>query len=545
MDDYFDLGTYSRPVTTASSDAQVWFDRGLVWLFAYNHEEAATCFQNALDVDPSTAMAGWGIAYALGPNYNRPWEIFSEDDKIDALSRAHAALAKAMDALDNVSPTERALITALAERYPENAETEDFAPWNDAFADAMRRVYAAHPGDLDVAFVFAEALMNRTPWALWDLPGGIPAEGASTEEARDVLEAAFANDPAAWDHPGLLHMYIHLMEMSPFPELALRHGDRLSGMVPGAGHLVHMATHIDVLTGDYQAVVERNLRAAKVDEAYKDHAGGENFYTLYRLHNLHFAAYGAMFLAQPEPAIQAAKALETELPEPVVRVYPEVFEAFLSNMPHILVRFGRWQEVLDLPIPEDRDLYAYTHATILYARAVALANLGRHDEAQTARAAFLEAEQSIPEERMMFNNSCRDVLKVARAMMEGEIAFKSSDKAAGLKHLRDAVAIDDALAYEEPWVWMQPTRHALGALLMEVGEYAEAETVYRADLGLDDTLSRPCQHPRNVWSLHGLHECLTRRGETAEARLIKLDLDRALARADIPIKASCFCRSGA
>ena len=536
----FDLGTYSRPASR-NAEAQAWCDRGMVWLFGYNHEESVACFEKALVTDPACALAHWGIAYAMGPNYNKPWEVFSPDEKAPALARAHQALQAGLS-LKNATELERALLSALAERYPTDWQIEDYQPFNDGFAAAMRPVYEAHSDDLDVAFVFAEALMNRTPWRLWDFWRGVENPEASTPEARAVLERAFER-PDGWDHPGLLHMYIHLMEMSPFPEKALRHGDRLTGLVPDAGHLVHMATHIDVLCGDYHSVLSRNLAAARVDDRFKDYAGGTNFYALYRIHNLHFAIYGAMFLGQPSAALDAARRLRIEVPDEVVRVYPDLFETFVASRPHVLIRFGMWAEILEEPIPEDLELYAVTHALILYARAVALANLGRAEEARIEGDRFHAAHAAIPEERMLFQNKARDVLDVAGAMMEGEITFKAGLRAEGLGHLRRAVALDDGLNYEEPWAWPQPSRHALGALLMEAGEYAEAEAVYRADLGLDGKLPRPSQNPRNVWALHGLDECLARRNEIVERPHVRALLDQALARAEIPVRASCLCRA--
>ncbi len=543
MSDYFDLGAYSRPVS-ARPEAQIWFDRGLVWLFAYNHEEAIVCFEKTLDADPACALAHWGIAYAIGPNYNKPWEVFSPEEKAPTLDRAHAEI-EAGRAIENVSALERMLLEAIVLRYPADPDIEDYQPFNDAFAEAMRPVYTSHPKDLDVTFVYVEALMNRTPWRLWDFRNGIPNPDASTMDAIHVLENAFDTTPGAWDHPGLLHMYIHLMEMSPHPERALRQGDRLTTLVPEAGHLVHMASHIDVLCGDYQNVLARNLKAAEVDDRFKAYAGPANFYALYRIHNLHFALYGAMFLGQKAAALDAAERLQREVPDEVVRVYPDLFETFVAAKPHVFIRFGMWSDVLALNLPEDKVLYTTTNALILYARAVALANLGRHDDAQEAGKAFDTAFDVVPEERMLFNNSARDVLAVASQMMRGEIAFKAGRRDEGLVHLRAAVALDDGLMYEEPWAWPQPTRHALGALLMDAGRFEEAEAVYRADLGLDPKLPRPSHNPRNVWALHGLHECLQRRGERLEAPHVKALLDQAVSRADVPIRASCLCRSTA
>ena len=539
MDGYFDLGTWSRPVS-GTAEAQTWFDRGLVWLFGFNHEEAIACFERALAADPDLPLAHWGIAHALGPNYNKPWEVFPFDEKVSALAGAGAALDAGL-ALD-CSPLERALLLAMRARYPADPTVEDVQPFADAFAAAMRRVHADHPDDLDVAFVTAEALMSRTPWQLWDTRRGVPNAEASTDEARAILEDAFATRADAWDHPGLLHMYIHLMEMSPFPEKALRHGDRLTGLVPGSGHLVHMATHIDVLCGDYENVLSRNLAAAEVDEIYKQAVGPTNFYALYRIHNLHFALYGAMFLGNRAAAMDAAHRLLAEVPEEVVRVYPDLFEVFVAALPHVCIRFGLWDEMLEIPLPGDAELYCTTTALIHYGRAVAFANLGRAGEAEAAARAFETAYAAVPDDRLLFQNRSRDVLDVARAMMEGEIAFKAGRQEEGLVHLARAVELDDGLLYEEPWAWPQPTRHALGALLMEAGKYDRAEAVYRADLGLDPGLPRPQQHPRNVWALHGLHECLERRGETVERVHIRQALDQALARADVPIRASCLCR---
>lgn len=543
MSDYFDLGGYSRPVTSVPV-AQTWFDRGLVWLFAYNHEEAIVCFEKAIEADPECALAHWGIAYGIGPNYNKAWEVFTPEEKAPALDRAHAAL-KAGLALEDAKPLERELLEALASRYPTDPEIEDYQPFNDGFAEAMRPVYEAYPDDLDVACIFAEALMNRTPWQLWDFQSGVPNPDASTVEAMEVLERAFSETPGAWDHPGLLHMYIHLMEMSPHPERALRHGDRLTDLVPDAGHLVHMGTHIDVLCGDYENVLSRNLAAAEVDDRFKDYAGAANFYALYRIHNLHFASYGAMFLGQKAASVEMAARLRGEVPDEVVRSYPDIFETFVAAAPHVYIRFGMWEEILELEQPEDTELYVTTNALMYYAKAVALANLGRHAEAERMMAEFATAYALVPDTRMLFNNTARDVLAVGEAMMQGEVAFKSGRREEGLAHLRRAVALDDGLEYEEPWSWPQPTRHALGALLMEAGEYTEAEAVYRADLGLDGQLPRPSQHPRNVWALHGLHECLRRRSETVELPHVNLLLDQAAARADIPIRASCLCRKAA
>ncbi|MEX0347455.1 MAG: hypothetical protein AB3N20_21210 [Rhizobiaceae bacterium] len=539
---YYDLGTYSRPVTCSSQEAQQWFDRGLVWTYAYNHEEAIVCFGKALESDPNCAMAHWGIAYCIGPNYNKPWEAFEEDEKPDALALARSSIEAALMHIGEVTPVERALIQALPKRYPDDPSTEEFSPWNDAFADAMRQVHAAHGDDLDVCALFAESIMNRTPWQLWDLPTGQPADGADTLEAIAVLDSAFERLDGAWQHPGLLHMYVHLMEMSPHPERALRHGDVLSTLVPDAGHLLHMPTHIDVLCGDYMNVVLRNHTAIIADRKFLAREGAENFYSVYRCHNYHFKIYGAMFLGQPTPALETADELIETLPAETLRPMADWFEGFVPMKQHVLIRFGMWNAILEQELPEDAELFSVTTAMMRYSRTVALANTKQVEAAEAERQLFEAAFEKVPETRMLFNNTCRDILQVGRQMMLGELEYHRGNHAVAFDHLRKSVELDDNLPYDEPWGWMQPTRHALGALLLEQGEFEEAEAVYRADLGLDATLSRACQHPGNVWSLHGLHECLTRRGEETEAAHIKLQFDKAVARAEVPINASCYCR---
>ena len=543
--EYYDLGSYGRPVTTSSAEAQTWFDRGLVWLYGYNHEEALVCFEKAIEYDANCPMAHWGVAYAIGPNYNKPWDDFEPDEKPEALTLAQNAVTAALVQIDAVTPVERALIEALQKRYPDNADVASFDHWHDAYAGAMRSVHKAHGDELDVAALFAEAIMNRTPWALWDLQTGQPAVGADTLEAITVLEGAFDSLDGAWSHPGLLHMYIHLMEMSPYPERALRHGDRLSSLVPDAGHLLHMATHIDVLCGEYANVVARNARGIEADRKFLERAGADNFYTLYRCHNYHFKIYGAMFLGQPGPALSTADELIETLEGVVVGPMADWLEGFVPMKQHVLIRFGMWEQILAQPLPEDEALYCVTTAMMRYARSVACSNTDDIESAKAERDAFLAARGRVPESRMLFNNSCRDILAVAEQMLLGELAYREGNHDIAFDHLRQSVELDDNLPYDEPWGWMQPTRHALGALLLEQGRLDEAETVYRADLGLDATLSRACQHPRNLWSLHGLHECLTRRGETAEVVHVKLLLDQAVARADVPVHASCFCRQKA
>jgi tetratricopeptide (TPR) repeat protein len=543
---YYDLGQYGRPVTTKSADAQVWFDRGLVWCYGYNHEESVRCFRKAAECDPSCAMVYWGVSYAIGPNYNKQWKAFDPIDLRRSLATAHDAARRALELVDGASSVEQALIRPLAKRYPSNDPEKVTPIWNDDYANEMREVYRAHRDDHDVAALFAEAIMNRTPWQLWDIKTGKPADGADTAEAIAVLERAMAQ-PRGMHHSGLLHMYIHLMEMSPSSQKALRAADVLRDLVPDAGHLIHMATHIDVLCGLYKNVVDGNSRAIAADRKYLAREGANNFYSLYRCHDFHFKLYGAMFLGQLQPALEAADEMIATLPEELLRIesppMADWLEGFVPMKLHVLIRFGRWIDIIATPLPADRELFSVTTAMIHYAKAVAHAATANVATAEEEARHFDAAFAKVPPSRYVFNNTCLDILAVAAEMMRGEIEYRKGHVDSAFAHLRKSVELDDNLPYDEPWAWMQPTRHALGALLLEQGRMEEAEAVYRADLGLDGTLPRACQHPENVWSLHGFHECLMRLGKHAEARIIKQRLDIATAWADVPIDSSCFCRT--
>ena len=546
MDYPFNLGSYSRKVSTSNPEAQIWFDRGLLWTYGYNHEEALRCFERSTKADPDCAMAWWGLAYAAGPNYNKQWSAFDAQDLSSSLASACVATDKAIALLDRCSPVEQAIIKPLRMRYPVNDPAQVTTVWNDDYAAAMRTAHKSFPDDHDVTALFAEAIMNRTPWTLWDIKKGVASEGADTKEAIAVLERAMGQ-PGGMEHVGLLHMYTHLMEMSPYPERALKAGDALRILAPDAGHLVHMPTHIDVLCGQYRDVIEWNQRANEADERYLTREGALNFYTLYRCHNLHFIIYGAMFSGQYAPALAAAERMEKTIPEDLLRVasppMADFVEAFLPMRMHVYIRFGKWAEIIAAPLPKDQELYCVTTAVMHYAKTVAYANLFNVKAAEKEMALYEQALARVPESRTLFNNVALDILAVASEMMRGEVEYRKFNVDKAFAHLRKSVEMYDNMRYDEPWGFMQPTRHALAALLMEQKQYAEAEAIYRADLGLDGSLSRACQHPDTVWSLHGLHECLALRGASAEAAIIKQRLDIALARADVKITASCFCRS--
>ena len=552
MDDYpYDLGPHEFPVSTASEAAQRWFDRGLLWTYGFNHGEAVRCFERAAEADPSCAMAQWGIAYATGPNYNLEWHHWDERGRGKALKTARRATEAARALRDHVTPEERALIDALPARFPQSdlADLDVMRGWDDAFATEMRAAQARFPGSREIRSVAVEAMMQRTPWAMWDLVTGAPAKGADTLACQQLLEAAFDEDPLAWTHPGLLHLYVHLLEMSATPEAALRQADALRTLVPDAGHLVHMPTHIDVLCGAYHDVMFWNKRACEADLKFYEREGAFNVYTGYRQHDYHFVAYGAMYLGQMQPALDALKGLAETTPEAFLRIesppMADFFESYLGFEPHVLVRFGAWEACLALELPEDRALYATVTANTLYAKGIALAALGRAEEARAMQREFLDACAAVPETRLLHTNLVTDILEVAKAMLEGEILYREGAFDAAFAELERAVGLEDGLNYDEPWGWMQPVRHALGALLYEQHRIAEAEAVFRADLGLDGSVRRACVHPDNVWALRGLHDCLIARGDTSEIAMIAQKLAIAEARAGTEIRAACGCAQAA
>ncbi|KAL4785681.1 hypothetical protein BJX76DRAFT_166460 [Aspergillus varians] len=544
----FDLGKFGRPVTTSNTEAQTWFNRGLTWVYTFNHKEAVTCFEQAIAHDETCAIAYWGLAYALGPNYNYTWEFFGENLN-DIVRRTYQASQRALSLADAATPIEQALIKAIQARFisDQPASLEQYAAQNRAYADAMAAVYHVFGAeDLDVAALYADSLMSLTPWKLWDLKTGLPNPGTRTLDAKQVLEAALhstSSKDAATKHPGLLHFYIHLVEMSPTPEIGLIAADHLRDLVPDSGHASHMPSHLDILVGDYRAAIRANQRATLADEKYLHHEGALNFYTNYRMHNYHTLIYAAMFAGQKHVALDAVTRMEKTLPESLLINIADFVEVYLSVRPHILIRFGLWDEIISaLPIPQDKSLYCVTTAMTYYAKGIAHAATGNIPEATRYQALYSTAAASVPESRLDFPNKVTDILVVASAMLDGEIAYRKGEYDAAFSHLAHAVELDDGLGYSEPWSWMQPARHAYGALLLEQGRVEEALAVYRTDLGLDDSVLRARKHLNNVWALQGYHECLVRLGRAEEAGVVEPQLRLAVAVADVEVKSSCFCR---
>ncbi len=518
-DDYYDIGNFHCPITTQSQQAQLWFDRGLAMCHAFNHEEAVRCFRKAHAADPGMPMALWGMAYAWGPNINlrevEPHQI--------AQARLSAELAKNLE--DQASEWERDLIDALLVRYAVPAP-ESLEDLNRAYADAMRQVHKRHPNNATVTALLAESLMMLRPWNQWSPDGTAAPE---TPEIVSLLEEGLRKWPA---DPALCHFYIHAVEASPDPLKALPFADRLGTAMPGSGHLVHMPSHIYAHAGDYAKVIESNARAIELDREFLEREGPYNFYSFYRIHNYHFLVYGAMFDGQSELALRTAREIPKQVPAEMLIDQVDFLDAFMPMPLHVLIRFGRWEDILNEPEPAE--YLPMSRSIWHYARGVAFAATGKVAQAREEQIAFLESKKQVPETSILFNNTSLDILGVAELMLAGEIAYRDGDQEFAFAKLRDAVKLDDALNYDEPWSWMQPARHALGALLLEQNRAAEAELVYREDLR---------RHPRNVWSLQGLAESLEKLGRETEAREVRQQWTQAGTRSDIQVNRSCFCRA--
>ncbi len=548
----FDLGTHTRRITTDSEQAQNYFNIGLNWCFGFNHEEGAKCFQRVLEFDPNCAMAHWGIAYALGPFYNQPWCDLTHEEAANTTEVCYSHVQKSLSLAHSCTEAEQALINALAERFQKShtVPQQDFDNWDAAYADAMRKVYQSCPDDFDVMALFIEAMMTRTPWKLWNVKTNTAAEGADTLEALEVCERAIemADAKGITQHPAIIHLHIHLTEMSLTPERAMRSADILGSLCPDAGHMNHMPGHTYVLCGEYEKAKIASEKAIRADDMYNDYAGPFNFYTTARCHDLHLMMYTCMFLGQYQPAIVAADKICETLSKDVLSVkgrpqLASTMEGYYAMKMHVFIRFGRWQDIADAPMPDCPDLYCVSTSMHHYAKGVAFAALKNFDAAEEHRKLFHSSLKNIPKNRKFFNNKALISLGIGEKMLDGELEYHKGNYDQAYGHLRESVKRDDNLEYSEPWAWMHPPRHALAALLLEQGHYHEAEEVYRTDLGLNDKLQRCAQHPRNVWALHGLVECLRHRDDTYELPKYEKQLAEAMAKTDIAITSSCLCRT--
>jgi len=509
---------YHREIRTTSPEAQKWFDQGLQLLYGFNHDEAIRTFRKAAEVDPNCAMAWWGIGYAYGLHINNP--VMTEEQS----RLAYESTQEAVQRRHFAWPVEQALIDALANRY-EWPAPESRRALDEAYAAAMEQAWKTNPNDADVGALFAESLMNLQPWDLWTHTG---QPKGRTLDIVAAIERVLEINP---NHPGATHFYIHAVEASPDPDRATGAADRLANLVPGSGHLVHMPSHIYVRTGRYAESADANERAIAADESYFQLAPTPRFYVLYYTHNIHFLAYSAMMEGRYETAINAARRIEKKVPKEFVRDYVTIADGLMPTAFHVMIRFGKWEDILKEP--EAAEFQLLSRAIRRFARSVALSALGRTAQAEREIKAFDEIAAKITGEWFIGQNPASVILPLARKMMLGEMLFREGQRERAFAILREAVAMEDELIYDEPPGWMQPVRHALGALLMADGRYSEAEEVYRADL---------VKHRNNGWSLLGLEKSLAAQGKDRAAAETATKLAAAWTRPDVQPTSSCYCQ---
>ncbi len=492
------LGNLHHPVSTRNPQAQQFFDQGLRFIYCFNHDEAARSFQHAAELDPKLAMAHWGVAEAVGPNYNDPADP-------DRYKRAHDAVQQAVDLSAGASQAEQAYIQAMAKRFPADPNS-DLKKAAEDYRDAMRQLVADFPDDLDAATLFAESSMNLHPWGLWHQDG---TPEAGTEEIVATLESVMKRDP---NHLGAIHYYIHATEASNNPERALAGANKLAALAPGAGHIVHMPAHVYIRTGDYDAAVKTNEKAAEVDRAYIKATGVQGIYPMmYYSHNLHFVAMcGAMDGAYAE-ARKNADLLVANV-GPHVKDMPPL-EGFMTIPVAVEIRFHHWNEILKMPAPDP----AMKAATVFwhFGRGLALAGTGKVSGAEAEYKIVSEAEAATPPDaifQMPINNKTKDILKIAENILGAKIAIAKKDNTAAIAQLREAVAIQDTLKYGEPPDWFFPVRESLGAALLITGDAAGAEKVFRDDLD---------RNPRNPRSLWGLRQALLKEKRDYDASFVQ------------------------
>ncbi|KAI9034598.1 hypothetical protein DFJ74DRAFT_763182 [Hyaloraphidium curvatum] len=555
----------------------LWLNRGWGWGFGFNHDEAAECFKKAIELDKDGCpMAWWGLAWTTSPNYNLVrqssppagfWNLIAmpsgtqpiREDAEDQTSRD--AAVKALEIAERCGAEwEKRLCAAMVRRHvvegrPElvRKDAEARAILDQNYADAMQAAYdALYPGshDPDVAALAAEALMQLSPWKLWPYVPTPPEDFVTVSKAPEIPELtarilgivarAFEDEPKNKEHTGLVHLWIHVWEMSPTPGRGLELGQYLLHATElGSGHLLHMPSHLQVQIGAYKEAVEANKRAWEADQRFlKHHQGG--VYTMYIIHDLHMLVFAALFQANKADAMAYSDTLTALCSDGVIRAFPDLLESYVPLKLHAMIRFGMFEEMLEQPMPEDREMYCTTAATVLYARGIAFAALGDVKAAREEQAQFREAKGRIPESRMHFQVPVSLIMEVADEMLEGEILFREGRHDECFERIRKAVRLDDALPYMEPWGWMVPARHALGALLLAAGRAGEATPIYRADMST-------CKHPDNIWSLRGLLECLEILGKGAELHPGETEEIRArvagkAAEADVAVNVSCYCR---
>jgi tetratricopeptide (TPR) repeat protein len=492
------LGDLHHPVSTHNPEAQQFFDQGLRFIYAFNHDEAARSFQHATELDAKLAIAYWGVAEAVGPNYNDPADP-------DRYKRAHDAVQKAVDLSAGASPSEQAYIHALAKRFPADPKS-DLKKAAEDYRDAMRKVVSEFPDDLDAATLFAEAGMNLHPWGLWHVDG---TPEAGTDEIVSTLESVIKRDP---NHLGAIHYYIHAVEASNSPERALAGANKLASLAPGAGHIVHMPAHVYIRTGDYEAAVKTNEQAAAVDRAYIKATGVQGIYPMmYYSHNLHFIAMCSAMNGNYSEGRKNADLLAENV-GPHVREMPPL-EGFMTIPMAVEIRFHHWNEILKMPRPDPamKTVTVFWH----FGRGLALAATGKVGEAEAEYQIVADAESATPPDvifQMPINNKAKDIMKIAEDVLGAKVAMAKKDNDRAIAQLREAVAIQDTLKYGEPPDWFFPVRESLGAALLTNGDAAGAEKVFREDLE---------RNPRNPRSLFGLHQALMQQKRDYDAGFVQ------------------------
>ena len=517
---FFDgLGEYSRKIQTNNSNTQRYFNQGLMFMFAYNHDEAVRAFRQAANLDPECAMAYWGIALASGMNYNDP--SFTPE-KANVTSDA---LAMARQKASEEENSNQELINALAARYPDPAPKERVDA-EKAYSDAMKAVWEKFSTDADIGALYAESLMNLRPWDLWNQDGKPQPE---TPEILRTLDAVLKLDPA---HPLANHLYIHAVEASPEPGKADASAEALRGKYPALGHLLHMPSHIDIRRGRWQSAAEANRLAIVADSKYQETVPEQGFYRLYMSHNYHMLTFAAMMQGESKLALKTIREMTAAVPKEWVKVKENaaIADGFMAMPLEVLKRFGRWDDILKEPEPPE--IFPIARAMRHYNRGVAFAAKGKVKDAREAQISFRAAVASVPEDAIFGNNKAADLLAIADQMLEGEILFRAGNSNEAIAALESAVSREDTLRYAEPPDWFVPARHALGAILLRDQQTEAAEKVYREDLR---------RWPENGWSLHGLTQALEVLGKKEEAEQVKMRFKEVWKRADVEIQSSCFC----
>jgi tetratricopeptide (TPR) repeat protein len=510
---------FSYPITTDSKVAQKYFDQGLILAYGFNHAEAARSFQEAARQDPDCAMCHWGLGYVLGPNYNAGMQP-------EVLPQAHEAIAKAKMLSYKVSPKEQALILALSKRYPKTMD-DDPKPYYQAYADAMRDVQKQFPDDQDIAAMCAEALMDMHPWDLWT-KGGQPQPW--TPEILGIIEGVLEKNP---QHVQSIHLYIHATEASGNAERAIPYANHLRSLVPGSGHLVHMPSHTYLNTGHYWEGTLANERAVKIDSSYVEACHAAGIYPLaYYPHNWHFLAACAAMAGKGDRALEASRYMADHVVNKEMIAEP----AFGATLQHfytipwfIMVKFAKWDEILNEPEPVFN--MEYPMAIWHYAKGMAYSAKGNLPQAEKELAAVKEIEkiEALGEMKLFDINNALQVVMIASNVLEGEILYRKGQYSQAIVSLEKAVEFEDGLSYIEPPDWFFSVRHLLGFVLLEAGQFAKAENVYRTDLKT---------FKENGWALIGLYQSLVKQGKNKEAKAVRQRFEKAWAHADQPLFAS-------